>query len=65
MPENVADSLLGHPDYALLLSPAVMLYFKYLPEPQKYLGQINPTLHDFHSDPMKINSVFRILGITD
>jgi hypothetical protein len=64
-PNTVAEMTSGHSDRAACSFTAAMLYFNSPPEAPKNWGHINPTLNDYHSDPMEISSTFWIPDITD
>jgi hypothetical protein len=52
-------------DRAVRLLTAARLYLNLPPEAPKNLGQINPNLNDYHSDPMEISSTSWIPALTD
>ena len=52
MPNNVAEMTPGQSDCAARLFTTARIYSNSPPEAPKILGQINPNLHDYHSDPM-------------
>jgi len=64
-PNNVAKTTPGRSDRAAHLLTAARLYLNSPPEAPKNWGQINPTLNDYHSDPIEISSTFWIPDITD
>ena len=64
-PINVAETTPGRSDRAGPLLTAARLYLNSPPEVPKNLGQINPKLNHYHSDPMEISSIFWIPEITD
>jgi hypothetical protein len=64
-PNNVAETTPGQSDRAARLLTAARLYLNSPPEAAKNLGQINPNLNDYHSDPMEFSSTFGIPEITD
>jgi len=64
-PNNVAETTPGRSDHAGRLLTPTRLYLNSPPEAPKNLGQINPNLNDYHSDPMEISSTFWIPDITD
>jgi len=64
-PNNVAETTPTRSDRAAPLLTAATLYLNSPPEAPKNWGQINPTLNDYHSDPMEISSTFWIPDIAD
>jgi len=64
-PNNVAETTPGQSDRAASLLTAARLYLNSPPEAPKNWGQINPNLHDYHSNPMEIRSTFSLPHITD
>jgi hypothetical protein len=64
-PNNVAQTTPRGSDHAALSLTAARLYLNSPPEVRKNWGQINPNLHDYHSDPMGIRSTFWIPDITN
>jgi len=64
-PNNVAERTPRQSNCAAGLLTAVRLYLNSPPEALNNLGQINPNLNDYHSDPMEIRSTFWILDMTD
>jgi len=65
MPNNVAGTTPGQSDDPARLLTAARLHFNSLPNATKNLGQIDPNVNDYHSDPMEISSTFCIPDITD
>jgi len=65
MPNNMAEMTPGRSDRADHLLTSARLYLNSPPEAQKNLGEINPNLNDYHSDPMEISSTCWIRDITD
>ena len=61
----MAETTRGRSDRAVHLLTAARFYLNSPPEAPKHWGQINPNLHDYHSDPMEISSTFWIPDITD
>jgi len=64
-PNNVPETTPGRSDCPARLLTAARLYLNSPPEAPKNLGQINPNLNDYHSDPMENCSTFWIPDITD
>jgi len=64
-PNNVAETTPGRSDRAAHFLTTARLYLNSPPEAPKNLGQINPNLNDYHSDPMEISSTFWLPDITD
>ena len=62
---NVADTTPGRTDHAARPLGAARLHLNLPPEAATNLGQSNPILNDYHSDPMEIRSTFWLLDITD
>jgi len=56
MPNTVAERTSGQSHRAARLLTSARLYLNPPPEAPKNWGQINPNLHDYHSDPMEISS---------
>jgi hypothetical protein len=65
MSNNVVETTPGRSDRAAGLLTTARLYLNSLPEAWKNLGQINPNLNHYHSDPMEISSTFWIPDITN
>jgi len=64
-PNNVAQTTPGHTNRTARLLTAARFYLNSPPEVPKIWGQTNPNLNNYHSDPMKIGSTFRLPDITD
>ena len=64
-PNNVAEMKPGRSDRAARLLTAARLYLNSPPELPQNMGQINPNLNDYHTDPMEISSTFWLPDITD
>jgi len=62
---NVAETTQGQSDRAARLLTTARLNLNSPPEAPKNWGQINPNLNDYHSDPMKISSIYWLPDITD
>jgi hypothetical protein len=62
---NVVETTPGQCNCAARLWTAVRLYLNVLPDALKNLGQINPNLIDYHSNPMVTSGTFWIPDITD
>ena len=65
MPDNVAETTPGRSARAARTLTATRLYLNSPPDAPKNWGQVNPILHDYHSDPMEFSSTFWIADITD
>jgi len=63
-PKNVAETTPGRSDRAARTLTAPRLYLNSPPEAPKNWGQIDPSLNDYHSDPMEISSTLSIPDIT-
>jgi len=57
-PECVVETTPGRSDRAARLLTAVWLYINSPPGAPKNWGQIDPSLNDYHSDPMEIGNTF-------
>jgi len=64
-PKCVAEMTPGRSVRAAHLVTAAKFYLNSPSQSPKNRGQVNPNLHDYHSDPMEISSVFWLLDITD
>jgi hypothetical protein len=64
-PNNLAETTPGQSDCAARLLTAARPYLESPPEAPINLGQINPNLNDYHSDPVEFSSAFWIRDITD
>jgi len=58
LPNNVAQTIPGQSYRAACLMTAATLHLNLLPEARKYGAQIDPSLNDYHADPMHISSSF-------
>jgi hypothetical protein len=65
MPTNVAKTTPGRSDCAARLLTAARLYLNSPPELPQNWGQINPSLNDYHSDPMENRGTFWLQDISD
>jgi len=65
MGNNVAEKTPGQSDCAERLLTSARLHLNSPPEAPKNWWQINPTLNDFHSDPIEISSTFWLPDISD
>jgi hypothetical protein len=63
-PNNVAEMTPIRSDRAARLLTAARLYLNLHSEARKNWGEINPTVNDYHCDPMEISSTFWIPDIT-
>jgi hypothetical protein len=64
-PTSVAETTPRQSDHAARWLTAARLHLNSLPELPKNWGQIEPSLNDYHCDPMEIGSTFCIPDITD
>jgi hypothetical protein len=62
---NVAETTPGRSDCVARLLTAARLYLYSPHEVPKTWGQINPTIDDYHSNPIELSSTFWIPDITD
>ena len=65
MLENLAETTPGCSVRAARLLTATRLHLNSAPESPMNLGQGNPNLNEYHSDPLEISSRFWIPDITD
>jgi hypothetical protein len=65
MPNNVAETTPGRSHRAARLLSAARLDFNSPPEAPRTWGLITTNLNDYHSDPVELSSIIRILDITD
>jgi len=65
MPESMAEMTPRQYNRATCVVTATPLCFNSPPESPKNRGQVNSNLNHYHSDPMEINSAFRVPDITN
>jgi len=65
MPTDVAEMTPGQSVHGACILTAARLYLNLPPEAPKIWGQINPSLNEYHSDPMEISRTFGLSDITD
>jgi len=58
MPDNAAETPPGQSDRTAHVFTPARLNLNSPPEARKNLGQVNPNLNDYHSDPVEISSTF-------